>query len=290
MGRELRRVALDFDWPQGKVWEGFINPLYVATPCPHCDGGYSPEATRLKNRWYGYAPFRPEDRGSIPFKPSDPPVRAFAERNVAHSPNFYGTGETAIQREAERLCDLFNSQWNHHLNADDVAALVEAGRLMDLTHTWTREAGWAPKDPPQVPTPAEVNAWSIGGFGHDSINQWVVVKAECARLGVPDTCEHCDGSGEVWPSDEAKTAYDAWEPTPPPEGEGWQLWETVSEGSPVSPVLPDRAAFVDWMATEGGYTRAAAESFADAGWAPSFVGVPGVGLTDGVEALADASP
>ena len=32
MGRELRRVPLDFNWPLNKVWEGFCNPHGL--PCP----------------------------------------------------------------------------------------------------------------------------------------------------------------------------------------------------------------------------------------------------------------
>ena len=33
MGRELKRVPLDFDWPQNKVWHGYLNP-YHSTKCP----------------------------------------------------------------------------------------------------------------------------------------------------------------------------------------------------------------------------------------------------------------
>jgi hypothetical protein len=41
MGRELRRVPLDFDWPINKTWEGFLNPHYVAKKCEACAGtGY----------------------------------------------------------------------------------------------------------------------------------------------------------------------------------------------------------------------------------------------------------
>lgn len=36
MGRELRRVPLDFSWPLDKVWEGYLNPHYVE--CAACDG------------------------------------------------------------------------------------------------------------------------------------------------------------------------------------------------------------------------------------------------------------
>ena len=42
MGRELRRVPLDFAWPLQKVWAGFLNPHW--RPCPeqaanNCHGG-----------------------------------------------------------------------------------------------------------------------------------------------------------------------------------------------------------------------------------------------------------
>jgi hypothetical protein len=71
MGRELKRVALDFKWPENKVWDGYLNPHYAKShDCPECAGsGSSPEAQRLANLW--------------------------------------------------------NCGWSHHLNADDVAALLE---------------------------------------------------------------------------------------------------------------------------------------------------------------------
>ena len=40
MGRELKRVPVDFDWPLEKIWEGYLNPHFAE--CPECDGsGYS---------------------------------------------------------------------------------------------------------------------------------------------------------------------------------------------------------------------------------------------------------
>ena len=29
MGRELKRVALDFQWPENQVWQGYLNPHYA---------------------------------------------------------------------------------------------------------------------------------------------------------------------------------------------------------------------------------------------------------------------
>lgn len=254
MGRELRRVPLNFEWPLNKVWQGFLNPLHTATKCAACDGsGYSPQAKHLQDQWYGYVPFRPEDRGSVPFTPEHKAVHALAERNVREAPRLCGS----LQQEAERLCRHYNKGWNHHLNADDVAALIAADRLYDFTHVWTQKNGWKPKAPTVVPSPQEVNDWSICGMGHDSINQWVVVKAECERLSIPVNCSVCDGEGGIWPSKEAKDAYEAWEPIKPPVGDGYQIWETVSEGSPISPVfatpeeLARHMAGTKWGADDG---------------------------------------
>lgn len=39
MGRTLKRVPMDFDWPLGKVWHGYLNPHY--RQCPDCESGYT---------------------------------------------------------------------------------------------------------------------------------------------------------------------------------------------------------------------------------------------------------
>lgn len=289
MGRELRRVPLDFEWPMNKVWQGFINPLYKAVKCTACDGtGYSPEGKRLKDQWYGYVPFRPEDRGSTPFKPDHPKVRALAERNHKEAPHLC----PSVQREAERLCRHYNKGWNHHLNADDVAALIEGGRLYDFTHTWAQKDQWQPKVPAIIPTPQQVNDWSIAGMGHDSLNQWICVKAECKRLGVSETCSVCDGAADIWPSKEAEEAYEAWEQIPPPAGDGYQIWETVSEGSPISPVfstpeeLARHMAGTRWGADDGTPYSVWLKFINGPGWAPSMV-ASDAGLQSGVAAVVD---
>ena len=72
MGRELKRVPLGFDWPLNKAWDGYINHHYKKShKCDLCDGtGSSPCARVLRDQWYGYAPFKPEDRGSKPLLPT----------------------------------------------------------------------------------------------------------------------------------------------------------------------------------------------------------------------------
>lgn len=298
MGREVKRVALDFEHPLDEIWPGFINPHYAAKRCSHCaETGYSREGRTYRDLWYGYAPFKPEDRESTPVSASHPVVRARAVCNVGYAPRFYkvdAVGElAAIEREAVRLAGLFNGQWAHHLNQDDVDALVKSNRLMEFTHEWVPGSGWIKKDPPAVVTAKTINEKYLTGMGHDSINSYVVIKARCEREGVPLNCDVCNGHGEVWPSEEARAKYDGWQQVEPPTGPGYQMWETVSEGSPISPVFATPEELADYLVAhprevDRGTTRQEWLNFIGGpGWSPSFVGTD-TGVTTGVQALARA--
>lgn len=304
MGREVKRVPLDFEWPLRQVWEGFVMPGHLTeVSCLKCTydqsssgTGYSPRANQLKNQWYGNAPFDPESTGSVPLSADTPAVRAFAERNVANAPDFYGTGSFAVWREAWRLARLWNGAWCHHLAQEDVDVLIAAERLRDFTHTFIPGAGWQPHDSPVTVTAAQVNAWSLTGFGHDSINCYIVINARCAREGVSSTCSACDGHGstEAYPGQRAEA--DAWVPIEPRTGDGFQLWETVSEGSPVSPVFATAEELATWMSQPNHpgtidpitYERALA-FITTAGWAPSLIASPAHGVEEGVTAVGRAS-
>jgi hypothetical protein len=344
MGREVKRVPLDFDWPLDKVWRGFLNDRPGADKCAVCDGsGSSPEAIALKNKWYGYAPFTPEENGSVPLTIQHPAVRQFATKNTFQMVftsiygfdegidkywknfksgtldsylNIYPEIEQYIDKEATRLIDMWNGQWSHHLNADDVQALLDDNRLSDFTrYPRTEEqkaeyerieaANNANRANPvegykyvwfnngYVPTPQEVNDWSITSFGHDCINQWVCTNARCKKMGVSNKCSACDGHGEIWQSEEARVYYEAWQREEPPTGDGWQLWETVSEGSPITPVFATPEELARYQTNPGndtsttkGTTFEQWMAFISVGWAPSMIG-NGDTIQDGVAAVAD---
>lgn len=80
--------------------------------------------------------------------------------------------------------------------------------------------------------------------------------------------DHCDIS-----MDECPYYYE------PPEGEGWQVWETVSEGSPTTPVFATREELIEHLTLVGAggvcgpVSRQAAKNFVEDGWAASFVGM-----------------
>lgn len=294
MSREVRRVPLDFDWPLKEIWPGYLQPDDLdGEKCATCDGsGYSEYARMQQARWYGNLPFDPAETGSPRLTPTTPAVRAFAERNVQHSPDFYGRGELAVLREGARLANLWNGMWSHHLAQVDVDALVEAHRLMDFTHTWKKGDGWQPVIPTPTVTAAQVNEWSLSGMAHDSINCSVVVRAACERAGQPAVCADCDGHGSRERYEGQRAEAEAWEPTSPPAGEGYQLWETTTEGSPASPVFATGEELAQWMSRNPCGFAGAAISLdtarkwvAGTGWSPSMVFTPAAGLQDGITAV-----
>lgn len=280
MGRQVKRVPLDFSWPIDTIWTGYLMPESLhETECATCKGsGYSAAAKRLHDVWCGKVPFDPTENGSVPYTASTPEVRAFAERNVRYAPKFYGDSEASIVREAQRLADLFNGQWSHHLSQEDVDALVASERLYDFTHTWDPESRWQPKNPAPKVTAAEVNRWSIGGLGHDSINCHVVIEALCKRNEVHMICRDCGGHGSIEAYPGQRGEAEEWTSTEPPSGEGWQLWETVSEGSPITPVYDTPEGLAKHIASPAygwghGKPISYDQAFAlvTAGWAPSVV-------------------
>lgn len=193
MGRELKRVPLDFAWPVDKVWEGFINPHYKECP-RRCDGGYS-------------------------------------------------ASYKAVSKHLDSL------MWSRAVESDPQVAAIT-----------TFLAGRAPRPP----------------FGHDSTDAYIAVKKLGELAGLPDgwhTCQHCEGSGE---DPATRAASEAWTSTEPPTGDGYQIWETVSEGSPITPVFatPEEtaryAAAHPWGAGGGSY-ESWLKFINGPGWAPSMV-------------------
>lgn len=298
MGREVKRVAADFNWPLGKVWSGFLNPHYDSAQieCASCEGsGSSPRSEYLKDQWYGNEPFDPASKGSAPFNGSEAPMVERVRRNVEwakeRNPNLDEDWET--RKETRRLLRHFNGQWMHHLSQEDVQALVDGDRLTGFMKVFKPGEGWVDKPGAVVPTAAEVNLWSLSGMGHDSINSWVVISAQCEREGVDNMCPHCQGHGHAWVSEEAKALCEGWEPSEPPAGKSWQVWETVSEGSPISPAFEDPRELAKWLAgnRKGSIDEGVSEEkwlafIVGPGWAPSMV-VGAGGLVSGVAAVQD---
>lgn len=252
MGREVRRIAIDFKWPIRVVWKGYRNP-YSPIECKACDGtGMPPEMKKLSDDWYSLD-------------------------------------------KMERYAG-----WQYHLDQQDVDALVEADRLWDFTRVPLNDKqkkdchpnGWLKYPNGHRPTAQEVNAWARKGLGHDSINHWICVKARAKRLGLSEDCELCGGRGHYWCDEKYEKRWDKWKSIEPPEGDGWQMWETTTEGSPISPVFETPEALARWLADNNASTFGSDTTTYEKwlgfimgpGWAPSMVADSG-GVRSGVEAV-----
>ena len=231
MGRELKRVPLDFEWSRKQIWKGYINP-YNSQKCKICDQtGYNEATKKIADGWYSF------DKAEWVY-PDGPGYR------------------------------YNNLAWSNHITDVEVDALMKEGRLSDFTRgEWVwydeKKKSWVKMvdgkngkrkevkcEKPKYPTAEEVNNWSRGrGMGHDAINQGICVEARAKHLGVYGKCPCCKGAGEIWQSSKIKKLADKWKPIEPPKGKGYQLWETTSDGTPCSPVFNTLEKLCEWCET-----------------------------------------
>lgn len=184
--------------------------------------------------------------------------------------------------------------WCNSITQDEVRALVDQNRLMDFTHTWKQGEGWKRHEDGYIPTADEVNRWNQRGFGHDAINCFILIEARARRLGVFGKCPVCNGEGTLpHPNEAIRKLHEEWKEYEPPAGAGYQLWETCSEGSPVSPVFASAEELADWCADNA--TIFASEKTSRENWLKMFVGEEDLGtgsllvVQPGfIEALANA--
>jgi hypothetical protein len=194
MGREAKRVPMDFDWPLKKVWDGYLLPDELCGPeCPNCSHGWTDAAEWVKGiaALVAMAADDADDeaRGRH-MHPYLTPIREVS----------YCSARTRPGREFAEFADGISSDARPGILGRDVyrmySALVAAAGL--------------PKD------------WG--------------------------TCRTCQGHGYVERYPGQRDDAEAWEPTEPPAGEGWQMWETTSEGRPSSPVFAMPEELAAWCA------------------------------------------
>lgn len=143
------------------------------------------------------------------------------------------------------------------------------------------------------PTAEEIMDWNMqSAMALSGYHQHVCIEARCKREGIPCLCPACNGHGSYWEPVESEKLCDEWEHTEPPAGEGYQCWETVSEGSPISPVFAtpeelatymanhpwgamDDCSYEDWMTFING-----------PGWAPSMI-ISNGEMKSGVKAMVE---
>jgi hypothetical protein len=129
-----------------------------------------------------------------------------------------------------------NNAHCYHLTQLEVDALITGDRLYSLK----KQLG-------KNPTVAEVNHWArTDTMGHDGINKWICVEARAKAAGVYGYCPCCEGKGYFWANEEIAQKAEEWKKENPPVGDGYQLWETTTEGSPQSPVFTTLKELAIW--------------------------------------------
>ena len=239
MGRTMKKVPMDFDWPLGRIWKGYVNP-YHGVDCPWCfdkrterSHGFSKEAWEYYKTWYGHLMGKPFVTN--PYKPDTrycPQAKPYTMERWEYD---------FIVSHKERLCEQF----------------------------------FGTCDESRIPFFENLNDWLLTrkyGLDVDSVFIWIMTEEYCRRNGYEYMCPHCKGEGKVWFSEEVKNLNKQWKPEEPPTGEGFQLWNTTGEGAPMSPVFKtfeelcvwceaNATTFADYYATKEEWAKMLDEDF-----------------------------
>lgn len=272
MGREIKRVALDFDWPMNKVWTGFLNPHFRECPAAalnQCHGG-STNAAKWMDAMCRL-------------------ITMLGEEAAVNVPEY----QEHFRRVGRSYPHPYLEEWSQAPRTEIPSAEMQRIRAIKGPEKERALGRYLRDNPPRLLSlDAELADFVRGLSGQQDLSgigssvSWKIQKALLKAAGVEDEkwgyCKVCDGEG-IDPA--VKAVYDAWEKEEPPTGEGWQVWETVSEGSPVSPVFATPIGLEDWLVNTGGYSRPAAAAFIKTGWVMSGLFVGGRQYSD-IEACA----
>ena len=254
MGREVKRVPVDFDWPIDEIWRGYLMPdKYNEAKCLDCDNGRTPALSWVEAIvWL------------LPMLADDLRSQSFADTEHQFTP--FGDDRSKIHPYLSSLMNVYTDR----RPSADIAELIEGltGEKPTVFGYMGSSASWKIVDKlRQAAGLDEQWGWCKACGGHSTLEKYPGQRAE----------------GEAWTAEE------------PPTGEGWQLWETVSEGSPISPVFDSPEGLARWMSSDAyrwGIStpmqfEAALRFVAGDGWAPSMV-LTQDGLVPGEQFIAGA--
>ena len=250
MGRELKRVPLNFDWPINMIWAGYLNPHRAS--CPEegktCFNGHTAAGQWLESICR---------------------LMGLLAEQALEAPQ-------AEERRA-RGCIYphpYLEEWSQAPRTSVPDAVIQAIRDKDPQDEVQRnlafERAYRAHPPKLLPLTPELQhliealagkkarVMMGGGFA------WSLAKRLKEFAGVKEDdnwgiCPVCKGHN-IDPA--IYEAHEAWTSTDPPKGEGYQLWTTTNEGSPMSPVfatLDELCAWCEPNASVFGYQKTTKE-------------------------------
>jgi len=233
VGRELKRVPLNFDWPIDKLWPGYVNNL--GGPCPEegrtCFNG-STAAAKWLEAVSGLIALIGEEAASAPYAEE-------MKRRGRIWPHPYleewGTApRTEMSREANKRVQDSGTNWQTRASQFYIERAADPPKLLPLTPELIELVSGLAGSPLE----------STGGN-----NSYRIEEAIRKAAGVAEgwgRCPACEGHGD---DPEKREVAEAWVRTSPPRGEGFQLWTTTSEGAPKSPVFATLDELCTWCET-----------------------------------------
>lgn len=141
----------------------------------------------------------------------------------------------------------------------------------------------------------------------DAASEWKTEFAKWERGEFPSYASEEDRALEFWEWHGSPPDRESYRPWKDEEAVWYQVWETISEGTPVTPPFETKEELIEYLVANGDFwdqqrwqegcavmncepwSRKQAERFVnDVGWAPSLV-VDSEGVHSGVEALCGSS-
>lgn len=214
MGRLCKRVPLDFSWPMKTLWIGYVNP-YNSVDCPYCENGYSAKAQAIREEVY------PHLKG-----------------DYCRVPNPY----------REDMCYNPHSK-EHNMTQDEVDYFMSKQHKVEMDQVNRVMASQFP-DAEKI-TPEIFSKLSLIIFDLTyALDRWMI-EYHSEKEGWDSSCPHCHGEGRLFLNDEIKRLHEEFTWVEPPTGEGYQMWEDTSEGSPITPVFRTAEELAEYCEREG---------------------------------------
>lgn len=273
MGRQLYRVPLDFDAPLDEVWKGYVRP--PVERCGWCRGSGRSSAGRLWEEFRRLFLMAAEDsRLKLQKTPLEPYPEGSRDHIVLHS-HALSMGprwpwphldpvETILKAAG------FDSTWATDVEKNIIRCLA----MVDVPETFYRPE-YLPRGRACIHPRLAANG--INWVGDRFYKLAEALGAEPGLLGYTGECydmhlavsrqageeiveEPLSWRDEPWLATtwdlcpvckgEPETETDPdWEKEEPPLGDGFQLWTTTSEGSPISPVFETLEELCAWCET-----------------------------------------
>lgn len=253
MGRYLMRVPLGFDAPINEPWSGYLNPYQeLASECAHCKGtGFGPRALEIESQFYGNSPIEKRWAGNpYPTCTTNKHLKDLAYANAVYyttSGKYLGSVrceqdksfETQYEREQQRLNSIKASCLSMRLGVEEVLAYLETDsglkKFFELKRFDSMQADMVPRGDVEFTALEFAHFLAAAPLTGGSGYLYFLQKYICEKEKVPLECAHCKGEGSFI-TKANQHLVEQWTRIEPPKGEGYQMWQSVSDG-PISPVF-----------------------------------------------------